>query len=326
MACTSCKPSNSKAVEQMTIAELRAAADKHDPKVQFELGLRFHNGDGVLKEPIEAAEWWRKAAEQKLPEAEYNLGVAYWHGDGVPKDKQEGMRLCRLAANSGLPAAQESLGKIYCEGGGVTATDYTEAFNWFKKAAGQNYPPAQYYLAICFRDGKGIMANQTEAVLWLQRAASNGVANAQVELGKHYSAAGFAQLIQKSNTLNQIQIDAVRDAGEIASEMIATNQNLMQAANWFHKAANQNYPYGHAFLGGAFMLGAGVGKDPAEAYKWFSLTMTNEHDLGKMTIELMKARGMTFTPAQISAGKLRAEEFSKTNHISPKTVIEIPGL
>jgi hypothetical protein len=55
-------------------------------------------------------------------------------------------------------------------------------------------------------------------------------------------------------------------------------------------------------------------------------TMTNEHDFGKVTIEFMRSRGMTFTPEQISAGKLRAEEYSKTNHISPKTIVEIPGL
>jgi hypothetical protein len=48
--------------------------------------------------------------------------------------------------------------------------------------------------------------------------------------------------------------------------------------------------------------------------------------LGKVTIEFMRSRGMTFTPEQISAGKLRAEEYSKTNHISPKTIVEIPGL
>jgi hypothetical protein len=54
--------------------------------------------------------------------------------------------------------------------------------------------------------------------------------------------------------------------------------------------------------------------------------MTNEHDFGKVTIEFMRSRGMTFTPEQISAGKLRAEEYSKTNHISPKTIVEIPGL
>jgi TPR repeat protein len=99
-----------------------------------------------------------------------------------------------------------------------------------------------------------------------------------------------------------------------------------RAAKWFYNAANQNYPYGQGLLGGAFMMGAGVGKDPIEAYKWLSLTMTNEHNLGKVTVEWMQTRGMTFTPEQISAGKLRAEEYSKTNHISPKTVVEIPGL
>ena len=303
----------------MTFAELKVAADKGNSAAQFEIGRRFADGNGILKDSSEAIAWWRKAAAQGYPPAEYDLGVAYGRGDGVPKDKQQALRWCRLAAGSGLPDAQVALGVFYSNGSGGLTQDQAQAFRWFKAAADQGYPPAQYYLAICFRDGKGIPVDSTEAIAWLQRAASNGVANAQVELGKHYSEAGLAQISQITNTQTQINIDTVR-------ELIATNQNLIQASRWFCKAANQNYHYGQAYLGAAFMVGEGMEKDPIEAYKWLSLTMTNEHDFGRLTIEFMQSRGMTFTPEQIFAGKLRAEEFSKTNHIIPKSVPEVPGL
>jgi hypothetical protein len=74
------------------------------------------------------------------------------------------------------------------------------------------------------------------------------------------------------------------------------------------------------FLVFAYSDGAGVTKDPIEAYKWFVLASHGSHP------ETWKINEADFTPEQISAGKLRAEEFSKTNQISPKSILEIPNL
>jgi hypothetical protein len=189
LICIGCKQSNSqigKDVTQMTIAELKPFADAGNPAAEFELGERFHNGNGILKDSTEAVDWWQKAAAQKFPPAEYDLGIAYGRGDGVAKDAEQGIKWCRMAADAGLPVAQEFIGALYAMPHGSLQQDYTQVFKWFKAAADQDYPHAEYLLALCYRDGKGTPTNSSKSIVWFQRAASNGVANAQNELGRHF--------------------------------------------------------------------------------------------------------------------------------------------
>ena len=46
----------------------------------------YDYGKGVLEDDKEAVKWYRKAAEQGLAGAQYNLGVMYGSGDGVLQD------------------------------------------------------------------------------------------------------------------------------------------------------------------------------------------------------------------------------------------------
>ncbi|MGB8370052.1 MAG: tetratricopeptide repeat protein [Limisphaerales bacterium] len=308
--CEQSKAQVTKNVTQMTVAELKTAADKGSPQAQYELGGRFHNGNGVLKDSTEAVKWWQKAAAQKFPPAELSLGIAYGSGDGVPKDKQEGVKLCRLAADSGLARAQEILGILYSSNDGGLPQDYAQAFYWFKSAAVQGWPPSQYYLALCFRDGRGTPTNSAEAFSWFQQAGSNGVANAQLALGNYYSRAGFAEI----GIPDRIKPDTV-----LTQEQL-TNRNFMHGVEWYRKAANQGCPPGQMSLMVAYRNGVGVAKDPTEACKWYILANRGNHP------EVWKINGTDFTSDQISAGKKRAEEFSGTNHVTPKSVQEIPEL
>ena len=52
--------------------------------------------------PGEAVKWYRKAAEQNLAKAQYNLGVCYAHGEGVVKDQVEAVKWYRKAAEQNL--------------------------------------------------------------------------------------------------------------------------------------------------------------------------------------------------------------------------------
>ena len=54
--------------------ELRANAEAGDPNAQYQLGLRYYNGEGLGKDLTEAAKCFRKSAEQGLAAAEGYLG------------------------------------------------------------------------------------------------------------------------------------------------------------------------------------------------------------------------------------------------------------
>ena len=49
-----------------------------------------------------------------------------------------------------------------------------EAVKWFRKAAEQGNPQAQYTLGMMYQKGRGVAQNQSEAQKWYQKAAGQG--------------------------------------------------------------------------------------------------------------------------------------------------------
>jgi uncharacterized protein len=70
-----------------------------------------------------------KAANQGYADAEYNLGILYHNGDGVTKDHREAARWYKLAAEKGNTKAQFNLALMYYRGEDLTK-DYVQAYMW----------------------------------------------------------------------------------------------------------------------------------------------------------------------------------------------------
>ena len=64
---------------------------------------------------------------------------------------------------------------MYYSGEGVVK-NYKEAFKWYKKAAMQGYAPAQHNLGAMYDKGKGVAKNYKEALTWFKKAAAQGYA------------------------------------------------------------------------------------------------------------------------------------------------------
>ncbi len=62
-------------VSGQTFEEAKVKAEQGDAAAQFNLGVMYSFGDGVLQDDKEAVRWYRKSAEQGVAEAQYNLGV-----------------------------------------------------------------------------------------------------------------------------------------------------------------------------------------------------------------------------------------------------------
>lgn len=78
---------------------------------------------------------------------------------------------------------------IYAEGVGVPKDD-AEAEKWYRKAAEQGFPEAQYNLGVMYEKGAGVRKNAKEAVKWFRKAAEQGLAVAQLSLGIIYTRGG----------------------------------------------------------------------------------------------------------------------------------------
>ena len=57
--------------------------------------------------------------------------------------------------------------------------DKAEAVKWYRKAADQGNAKAQYDLGVCYRDGVGVTMDAAEAVKWFNKAVDKGSADAQ---------------------------------------------------------------------------------------------------------------------------------------------------
>jgi hypothetical protein len=75
-----------RAASAKSLPELQEIADHGDADAQWQLGLRFHDGEGVPRDDTLAVQWYLRAAEQGNVAAQGALGSYYWAGRGVPVD------------------------------------------------------------------------------------------------------------------------------------------------------------------------------------------------------------------------------------------------
>ena len=95
------------------LKEWTPLADLGNVKAQYNLGLMYDMGKGVLQDYKEAVRWYQLAAEQGYSSAQHNLGLLYFNGRGVPQDHQEAVKWITLSADQGEVESQKNLGIIY---------------------------------------------------------------------------------------------------------------------------------------------------------------------------------------------------------------------
>ncbi len=71
---------------------------------------------------------------------------------------------------------------MYDYGEGVPQ-DYAEAVSWYRKAAEQGYAHAQNNLGVMYETVRVSLKTYAEAVSWYRKAAEQGNADAQTNLG-----------------------------------------------------------------------------------------------------------------------------------------------
>ena len=120
----------------------RKSAEQGNSNAQFNLGLCYACGFGVLRNDVEAVKWYRKAAEQGHSDAQYELGDCYLSGNGVTCDSNAAVEWCHKAAKQGHIEAQNTLGRYY-ENGIFVEEDLKKAAKWYRKAAEQRPKEAQ---------------------------------------------------------------------------------------------------------------------------------------------------------------------------------------
>jgi uncharacterized protein len=101
------------------------------------------------------------------------LGLCIATAEAYPKNDAEAVVWFRKAADQGDPVAQFLLGGQYATGQGV-ARDYAEALLWFQKAAEQGHPAAKFYLGAIYAKGDGVPQDYVRGHMWFSLSAAQG--------------------------------------------------------------------------------------------------------------------------------------------------------
>jgi uncharacterized protein len=102
----------------------------------------------------------------------------------------------RKDAEAGNPESQTGLGVMYYTGeaiskdaaGNILSNDPATAAAWFHRAAAQGYAPAQFNLGLMYANGEGVPKDSAKAVELFQKSADQGNVDAQNNLGVMYYA------------------------------------------------------------------------------------------------------------------------------------------
>lgn len=141
----------------------------------------------------------------------------------------------KLSAADGDAVAENALGRYF----GIVQKDYLQAEQWYRKAADQGNAKAQANLGVMYANGQGVRQDYAQAVQWYRKAADQGYAVAQYNLGVMY------------------------ENGQGAP------RDYAQAEQWYRKAAAQGDAVAQFNLGVMYVNGQGVPRDYAQAERWY---------------------------------------------------------
>lgn len=263
-------------VFQEAVKDLDAAA-------QNNLGACYFTGKGVEQDYEKAVQWFRASAEQGNATGQINLSYCYYYGEGVQKDSLESLRWCQLALDQGLAGAQNLFGVLFCKG--------NEKMEWYQRAADQNCEIAMVNLARSYKE----MDKCDEALIWLKKAADNGLAMAKNTLGNWYF---YGQCVEedKAEAVKLYRYAAERGFAESQlylgycyAKGLGVKTDHKEAFKWYMMAADQGNIVACYNLGLYYERGDGVEKDKKEALNWYT-----------------KAADMGYADASVNIGNLYA--------------------
>ena len=186
------------------------------------LADKYYDGNKGLPQDYEkAAYWYAKAAEQGDAYSQNRLALCYSDGLGLSQDYSKAMYWFTRAVNQNLPQAAFNLGMAYDLGKGVKP-DSEQALYWYNRAEeldSVNFENILPLIASCHYDGvDGLFeANLEKAVYWYTKAAEQGDAESQYQLGDFY------------------------ELGYFSENGVASDEDLEKALFWYEKAADQGH-------------------------------------------------------------------------------------
>lgn len=147
-------------------------ANQNDAKACYNLGLMYHDGDGVEQNMDEAVKWYTKSASLNYKEAQYILASLVFRREIQSISYERAAQYYQQAAELGHVKSQLNLGMLYYRGD-VIAQDLAASFKWLNLAASNNSSEAQGYMANLYMEGIGVQQDIVKTAMWLMLSIQN---------------------------------------------------------------------------------------------------------------------------------------------------------
>ncbi len=175
---------------------------------------------------------------------------------------EEARKYLEIAAEQGDVTAQVQLGDCYSALCFMDLTredcieenrewsleeDERRAYEWYMKAAEQDYPYAQCMVGECYYYGRSVKQSYKQAYEWYMKAAEQDDPDAQYMVGECYY---YGRSVK---------------------------QSYKQAYEWYMKAAEQDDPDAQFKVGECYYYGMSVEQNYRQAYKWYTKAAEQGH-------------------------------------------------
>lgn len=295
----------------LDMPQLQKSAEQGDIRAQTRLGNAYaFGGQGVKESFLAAVRWWRRAAEQGDAEAQYYMAFAYLLGiGGLTRDYEEVLAWLRKSAEQDYIPAQYYISILYSKGGAALLRE-PENLQWYNKAV-QNAPASvqrpknqeelQQVYTEHLKQGEsfteaifaplgqdiphGMPLTVKDQVICWEKAAEQGEANAQLEIGNaiqrgfQHKPGDLVQAVQwwrkaaeRQNTeamLNLAYAYATEGVYAYASGSKGLVKDQAESTAWFEKAAEAGSVIGASKLAQEHYKGNLVAKDETKALYWY---------------------------------------------------------
>lgn len=234
----------------------------------------------------EAFKLFYTLADNDNADAQYNLALMYLKGIGTAKNEILAFVWFDISARNGNKLAQNKLGTLYENGSILGQKDFEKAIKNYKQSAEQNYPIAQYNLAIHL-DESNKEEKLQQALYWYEKASLAGNVAATNNLANMYfSGIGTQKDLKKAFELYTKASNMNDPIGKYNLSMMYyqgdyVKQNNDKALEFLLEAAILGNPVAQVRLGKFYLKGNNlVTQDYKKALTWFYEAAKQEYPPG----------------------------------------------
>ena len=252
--------------------QTEAPQQTETPQQLFELYQQESDQAKRIEYLKKAAQQGYAPARRRLEELEAQMPDQLFQRYQREPDQAKRMEYLKKSAEMGYTPAQAELGDCYAQGRGVER-DYAKASEWYCRAAGQ--PPQQTEAPQQTETPQQLFelyqqeSDQAKRMEYLKKAAQQGYAPAQTELGDCYRQNNNALAVDwYCKAVEQSYAPAQYQLGKCYYYGWRVEKDKSKAVELYQKAADQGHKDAQRALADCYENGRGVKTDKAQARYW----------------------------------------------------------